>query len=82
MQQDTIKVQEALPFLLEVQIVLTNPVWASFDCMQVNSLCGQQKRWNALAEMQSVSPSAIFWWYEKLIKKKEKNVYSYADICL
>lgn len=27
--------------------------------MQVNSLCGEQKRWNALAEMQSHIPLVI-----------------------
>ena len=29
--------------------------------MQVNSPCGEQKRRNALAEMQSLNPSAVVW---------------------
>lgn len=49
-----ILLSQAFWLLFVVQLLLTNHVWVSFSCMQVNSLCGEQK----MAEMQRQSPSA------------------------
>lgn len=41
------------------KILVLEAFWWGLGRMQVNSQCGPQKRWNALAEMHSLNPSAI-----------------------